>query len=627
MNNDFFKYLKSYSSDPQDVNRIIVSIFLSGRKILFCRNKLINGFIIQKGDQDYKDFNEIKEKYQISSFEDLIEAFEFVISPEEKTVTGAVYTPEIIREYIINEVIQTGSSIDNSYKICDPACGCSGFLLSAARRIKQLTKRSFKEIFRDNLYGLDIQAYSIKRSEILLALFAILEGEDETDFEFNFHVGNALEFNWDSKIKQFDGFHAVVGNPPYVCSRNIDERSMNLIYNWSVSQTGHPDLYIPFFEIGMKALKSGGKLGYITMNTFFKSVNGRALREYFEEKRFKMDILDFDTLQVFQTRSTYTCICVIQKSISSCINYSRISNINSLVSEGFQFQKIPYTSLNYLNGWNLQKIEILNKIERVGTPFGKKYTTRNGVATLKNDVYIFDPVEEDEDYLFLENGQLYPIEKDICVDIVNPNKLTKFDSIDPLRKKIIFPYWVIKGTPTVIPEPELKSSFPQAYNYLLDKRSVLAERDKGKGKDYPVWYSFGRNQSLDAYPFKLLFPHISPSIPNYIINDEPNLLFVNGLAVVGDSKRELELLQKIMSSRLFWFYVSNSSKPYGSGYYSMSRNYIKNFGVFDFSEDQIDYILSLSQSSELDVYLEKLYEVDLNEKVENVEVLSLTDSL
>jgi adenine-specific DNA-methyltransferase len=50
------------------------------------------------------------------------------------------------------------------------------------------------------------------------------------------------------------------------------------------------------------------------MNTFFKSLNGRALRNYFEENRATIRIVDFGTLQIFKSKSTYTCICFIENS-------------------------------------------------------------------------------------------------------------------------------------------------------------------------------------------------------------------------------------------------------------------------------------------------------------------------
>jgi type I restriction-modification system DNA methylase subunit len=619
MKKDFFSYLKSYSFDPQKIDRIIVSNFLHSNNIHSCKNQLVESFRIHDTDPDFADLKRIISSYSISTIEDLIEAFEFVISPEEKVVTGAVYTPNYIREFIVSHVVRDDIHIDQSVRICDPACGCSGFLYTAAKRIKEISGRSYADIYRENLFGLDIQEFSIERSELLLSLAAIVDGEDLEYFNFNLHRGNALNFDWNEEIADFTGFDAIVGNPPYVCSRNIDGESKDLVHNWSVSKSGHPDLYIPFFELGITFLKPNASLGYITMNTFFKSVNGRALREYFQNRKLDIDILDFGATQVFESKSTYTCICLIKNSPSKFLNYVKLSDADSLISEEISLKSIEYESLDFEKGWNLQERDILNKIESIGTPLGKKFTSRNGIATLKNDVYIFEPVKEDDHFYILQNGQQYSIEREACVDIINPNKLTKLDSIETIRKKAIFPYQIENGQPTIIPEEEFRTQFPNAYNYLLSKKEILAARDKGKGKDYDIWYAYGRNQSLENYQFKLFFPHISPSIPNYVINDEPSLLFVNGLAIVGENELELQYLSKIMSSRLFWFYIVNSSKPYGSGYYSLSRNYIKNFGIYDFTTNQIDELLSLTSQEEVDQFLENLYEIDLDSTNFNIE--------
>ena len=85
----------------------------------------------------------------------------------------------------------------------------------------------------------------------------------------------------------------IVGNPPYVRYRNLNEETKVLLKNWDTCNIGLTDLYIPFFQIGIENLKSNGILGYITMNTFFKSLNVRLLRKYFQEKKLEFDIIDF----------------------------------------------------------------------------------------------------------------------------------------------------------------------------------------------------------------------------------------------------------------------------------------------------------------------------------------------
>jgi hypothetical protein len=110
---------------------------------------------------------------------------------------------------------------------------------------------------------------------------------------------------------------------------------------------------------------------------------------------------------------------------------------------------------------------------------------------------------------------------------------------------------------------------------------------------------------------KLFFPHITPDIPNFVINTDENLLFHNGLAVVTENERELFFLQKLMSSKLFWFYIKNTSKPYGSNYFSLSRNYIKSFGVYNFSEDEIEFIINEENKETLDAFFEDRYNIKI----------------
>lgn len=608
MNREVFTYLRNYSFETTKVNRLLVSAYLRSFEVKEIKSTLLKSFVIEEKDDDYGNLQELLSIHTFSELEELMEVFEFVISPKEKIVTGAVYTPKPIRNYIIEQCF-FGIAVPETVKICDPACGCAGFLYTAAKAIKEKTNLTYQKIFSQNIFGLDIQEYSIIRSKILLTLLALGEGEASSDFEFNLFQGNALNFKWSSIVKDFKGFDIIVGNPPYVCSRNIEEESKQYILDWKVSASGHPDLYIPFFQIGIESLVPNGVLGYITMNTFFKSVNGRALRQYFEEEALFLQILDFGGVKVFQSRSTYTCICIIKKTESNNIEYAK-GNEDSIKTQ-VDFTSIHYAKLNHRNGWNLQNIEFLNQIERKGVPFGKLYRTRNGIATLKNDIYIFNPIKEDKDFYYLKNGDIYQIEKAICKKIINPNKLTKVNNIEILYQKAIFPYeYNEQGDAVLISKKAFEMQYPKAYSYLKNKKSILSTRDKGKGK-YEEWYAYGRNQSMERYSNKLFFPHITPHIPNFVISSDENLLFYNGVAVVSDDEFELRFLQKLMSSNLFWFYIKNSSKPYGSGYFSLSRNYIKNFGVCDFTKQEKEALIN-GNSNVVNKLLEDKYEICLS---------------
>ncbi|WP_312080224.1 Eco57I restriction-modification methylase domain-containing protein [Acinetobacter schindleri] len=601
--------LVEYTADINCVNRLIVTVFLKNNKIIKVKNNFISNFIISENDEDYIFYESIKDKLDVYTFDDLIKAFEYIISPIDKVVTGAIYTPEFIRGYILDSVINDDNIRENVFKICDPACGCGGFLYSAVLILKKINPElSYNEIYKDYIFGLDLKEYSVERTKILLTLLAICNEEDDDFFDFNLFAGNALNFNWFEKLgSSFDGFDIVVGNPPYVASRNIEEDTLNLLKKWKVCSTGHPDLYIPFFEIGMSIVKEGGCLGFITMNTFFKSLNGRALRKYFDEKKYKFSITDFGSVQIFSSRNTYTCICIIEKVSSKEIFYRKVSKIEDV--KKIKFNNILYDDLKSVEGWNLDNNNLINKIETIGKPLKSIYKINTGIATLKNNIYIIDPVSEDEENYILSCG--LKVEKGICVNIFNPNKLIERSCIEDLKKKIIFPYFYQNDIAKIIAENDLKVKFPNAYSYLLQNKKELNTRDKGNN-NYEEWYAYGRYQGMVKSKYKLFFPHIAPKTPNFIISEEEDLLFHNGLAILSNDKESLKILKVLMSSRLFWFYIVSTSKPYTSGYFSLSNNYIKSFGIYPFNEEQKKFLLSEKDSNNLNKFIEELYGVSLD---------------
>lgn len=614
MNKQIYQYLKSYSPHPKEVDKLIVSAFIEINNLNLINNKFLKKYSISKRksakrEKLLKFIDIVQNEVQDFDIEKLIELFEFVISPSDRIINGAIYTPAEIREYIVAQAFSRESNVLQNIKIADIACGCSGFLYTAAQELKRRTDNSYQHIFQHQIFGLDIQDYSVTRSKLLLSLLALSEGEDVENFHFNIHQGDALIFKWKDYHKNFEGFEIIVGNPPYVCARNLEDSVKENLKHWSVCASGNPDLYIPFFQIGYENLAENGILGFITMNTFFKSLNGRALRKYFEENRATIRIVDFGTLQIFKSKSTYTCICFLEKAEQNYIEYYKSAD-KELPTNRNQYSQINYQNLDAKKGWNLNNNEIISRIEAIGTPFGEKYKTRHGIATLRNDLYIFKPVKEDDDFYYLQNGNLYPIEKGICKDILNSNKLSRDIDFDRVKEKVLFPY-NDEIKPKALEEEILKEKFPYAYKYLKKKKEELEKRDKGNGR-YEKWFAFGRTQSLEKVGNKLFFPKFSDKIPSYLISNDDDLLFYNGQAIVGHSNEEMQLVKKILESRLFWYYIKTTSKPYSSEYYSLNGTYIKNFGIPDFSEDDIDFLINETNQDIINTFLEDYYNVQLN---------------
>ena len=605
---------KNVPSDERTVNRLFVSAFMGSNGMVKPQSRFLTGYVVQPEDEDFGLLQEVEKRIASEygekiNLETLVKLFEFVISPADRVVTGAVYTPKKIREKILQRCLRdkVGEEL-RRLRIADISCGCGGFLMDAARYIHCHTGKSYADIFRENIYGIDVQEYSVERTKILLSLLTLSEGED-ADFKFNLLCRDTLDFASDDWNNQYTGFDVIVGNPPYVCSRNLSDETHTKLKDYEVCGSGHPDLYIPFFQIAIEMLNDVGRLGYITMNTFLRSVNGRALRKYFRRNGCSLTIVDFRGYQVFESRNTYTCLFFNDKA-------DRNSGIDYTVDEqGLLIDTLPVTRVHYDvldddKGWALNDIEVINAIESTGIQIKDYCPSRHGIATLSNDTYIFKPVREDDIYFYLEDGgRLFPIEKGICRNVINPNKLNTIDDLGNCYEKLIFPYQIVNGHVTVISPDRMAQDYPCALSYLETKRDVLAERDKRNTSSYPQWYAFGRTQSLVMPRYKLFFPKFANKPVNCAIVDDPELMLYNGLAFINTSLRKLEILKRIIESDLFCRYVVANAKPYASGYYSLSGVDIKHFGIPAFTKDEEDELLALENRDEIEQWLRRKYEI------------------
>ena len=544
----------------------------------------------------------------IESIEDVINVFELAIPKAERTKNGAVYTPKYIRDYIVERVVATGNRELQRCLVIDIACGCGAFLYTLANYLYINCGLSYREALQ-HLYGVDVSALSVNRCKILLSLAALQNGEILNDDDFKIFQGNSLSFDFVSMdgVAENGGFDIVVGNPPYVRAKHIDNESKALLPNWKVAKTGNADLYLPFFEIAYGILREDGVIGYITLNSFFKSVNARQLRSYFRENNATLEIVDFGNQLVFGKTLAYTCISLIHKQGNGGINYTKgILNSHGFVERPMLFNYISYESLDDHKGWHLNNADVLlniRKIEGAGKSLGEMFQIKNGIATLANDVYIFRPIRSDESYYYLElNGMECPIEKGICRDIIKPNILHSEEEIPDIIEKVIFPY---DKDNRVIAEAVFMSKYPKAYKYLTLNKIKLSKRDKGE-KTYEAWYAFGRSQATNDRGLKLLFPYMTDH-PHFVYTDNENMLIYCGYAIFGDNQDDLLVLKRILESSVFDYYMQHTAKPYATGYYSYAKNYVKGFGIPKLNEQQRAVLLSLQESNDINSYVENLY--------------------
>ena len=129
------RFLKKCPNDIEFINKLFVTTFLAHHHLTLASESFLCRYIFTSDT-----FNNYVRGFQRAmfkegrsfSFEDYVELFEYVISPSDKIVSGAVYTPQYIREYIEEYCLSSFDGNLSKCKIVDLSCGCGGFLVDMA---------------------------------------------------------------------------------------------------------------------------------------------------------------------------------------------------------------------------------------------------------------------------------------------------------------------------------------------------------------------------------------------------------------------------------------------------------------------------------------------------------------
>ncbi len=232
-------------------------------------------------------------------------------------------------------------------RIVDPACGSGVFLIMAFDFLKaELSRVNDKiaelqgkdqhiqdlldpdsEILSNNLFGVDVNAESVEITKLSLWIKTARRGKVLDSLSGSIRVGDSLiedsnfayldhAFTWETAFPEVfgeGGFDVVLGNPPYVRMELLKTLKPYLEKRYEVV-SDRADLYCYFYERGLRLLKPGGRLGYISNNTFFKTGSGKPLRQYLLRDATIEGVVDFGDLQVFEGVTTYPAIMILKNA-------------------------------------------------------------------------------------------------------------------------------------------------------------------------------------------------------------------------------------------------------------------------------------------------------------------------
>ena len=228
-------------------------------------------------------------------------------------------------------------------RILDPACGSGAFLIAAfnflnaeQKRVRDrlselrpgilthLSPNADVEIITGNLFGVDVNAESVEITKLALWLQTARRDRALESLDGSILHGNSLvddpafhqrPFDWGARfagIVAEGGFDIVLGNPPYVRMELVKQIKAHLQKRFRVA-SDRADLYAYFFELGVELLKPGGRLGFVSSSTFFRTGSGKPLRAFLAQEGEVESVVDFGDLQVFEGVTTYPAIVTLRR--------------------------------------------------------------------------------------------------------------------------------------------------------------------------------------------------------------------------------------------------------------------------------------------------------------------------
>jgi hypothetical protein len=214
------------------------------------------------------------------------------------------------------------------------------------------------------------------------------------------------------------GFDVVIGNPPYVRQEELAPFKPSFAAAYPETYDGVADLYVYFYQQGLRLTRAGGRMAYIVTNKWMRAGYGQPLRGFFAQTGALERIIDFGHAPIFEEADVFPCILVLEKPRDQSqadapaerpvqvlsfprTELSRI--VENKESLGSYVQAHSHTLPHSRFGsaaWNLEPSavdDLLAKIRRVGVPLAEFAGVKpyRGVLTGLNEAFLIDtPTKE-----------------------------------------------------------------------------------------------------------------------------------------------------------------------------------------------------------------------------------------
>jgi adenine-specific DNA-methyltransferase len=239
-----------------------------------------------------------------------------VLIPERAREHGEVFTRRWVVDLILDLVGYTADRDLAQMKAIEPACGTGAFLVPMIERLVGSARLHDRRL--DEAHGA-IAATDLLPGNVALSqeaarmamTSALVPGGLAAELA-EVWIGDG-DFLLDPPPDHSADF--VVGNPPYVRLEAVP-RERSEAYRFACkTMGGRADVYIGFYELGLRALREDAALGFICADRWMRNAYGARLRKMVSEEWALETVISMTGVDAFEEEvDAYPAITILRRS-------------------------------------------------------------------------------------------------------------------------------------------------------------------------------------------------------------------------------------------------------------------------------------------------------------------------
>lgn len=431
---------------------------------------------------------------------------------------GEVFTRPWVVELILDLAGYTSDRDLAKLRAIEPSCGTGAFLVPMVRRLSESCRRHGRSIedADDAIHAVDLNAGHVESAREAVTTALVDEGWSPADAgEVSQRWVSRSDFILGSNVRGTADF--VLGNPPYVRPEDVAPAQLRRYRLACTTMGGRADLFIAFFEMGLRALKLGGRLGFICADRWMHNQYGAKLRALIGEHFAVEHVIVMHDVDAFeQDVSAYPAVTIIgRQPQGACavadtseafgpndadrlLRWTRSAQTRAKRTDSFEIASLPnwFTGPEGWPSGRPERLVLIDELERRFPPIedrDKRTRVRIGIATGADAIFVTTDA-----------------------DLVEPERLVPLSMVGDLSSDRLEWSRHFLVDPWELGDPDAQRDqrgglvdldrYPRLQAYFEANLAALSRRQRTV-KNGSVWYStIDRvDHSMTALP-KLLFP-------------------------------------------------------------------------------------------------------------------------